>query len=99
MGKSIPPSGYVYVMTQGPKVKIGKSADPYQRSLQLNAKLAYQSEYRGDALSVEKLAHRVMALGSRALGFEWYQASFDDAVAAINIAIAQTDQRRVAGRG
>lgn len=82
----------LYVMRDGAGlVKLGISVDPERRRSQLGAslELVHETDLVDRAEHIEALAHRLLALHGRHVKGEWFEATIDDALDAINLAIKQ----------
>lgn len=95
----------VYVMDDGDRRKIGRSADPTRRKIGVAIdssggkpispgmlSVVWSGGYRDDASKVENAAHRVLKMRGLHLSGEWFSASVDECIHAIQYA-----ERVVAG--
>lgn len=86
---------YAISSEDGP-TKIGKASSPARRVASLNTgssvklTLKYESSAMDKADLVERLAHQLLA--EKRLNGEWFSVSTEEAVAAINAAIAMVDR-------
>ena len=87
-------SAKLYVM-QAPDgaVKVGYSKNPEGRrkSLGKDVALVHETDVLDDVRRVEDLAHRALALNGTHLRGEWFEASLDDAISAIETAVRQAE--------
>lgn len=84
----------VYVIQREGTVKVGFSTDPVRRAKAFGrcAALAHATDEEidfEDARRLERLAHRVLVLSGKHIRGEWFSATVEDAVAAIEIAMRQ----------
>lgn len=88
---------YVMVDAEG-RIKLGHSINPEARSKQMPrpVTLVHQTDVIEQAERVERLAHRVLALHGTHLRGEWFEASLDEALQAIEIAIRQAEREELA---
>ena len=89
----------VYVMVDGEgRIKLGHSVNPTARSKQMPrpVTLVHETDVIEQAERVERLAHRILALHGTHLRGEWFEASLEDALQAIEIAIRQAEQEELA---
>lgn len=95
MKNALPSSVYVFKAESG--VKVGRSRDPAMRLKQVQAasssllELRYSTSIREDASLVEALAHK--ALNDRRISGEWFAVAAEEAVAAVENAVAECDLR------
>ena len=84
----------VYVVrAEDGTLKLGHSKDPINRAKDIRPKveIVHQTDVLDQAEKIERLAHRVLALHGTHLRGEWFEASLDEAIAAIDIAIRQAE--------
>lgn len=88
---------YVMVDSEG-RIKLGHSVNPTARSKQMPrpVTLVHETDVIEQAERVERLAHRILALHGTHLRGEWFEASLEDALQAIEIAIRQAEQEELA---
>ena len=88
---------YIMVDNEG-RIKLGHSVNPAARSKQMPrpVTLVHETDVIEQAERVERLAHRILALHGTHLRGEWFEASIDDALHAIEIAIRQAEQEELA---
>jgi len=88
---------YVMVDSEG-RIKLGHSVNPAARSKQMPraVTVVHETDVIEQAERVERLAHRILALHGTHLRGEWFEASIDDALHAIEIAIRQAEQEELA---
>ena len=88
---------YIMVDNEG-RIKLGHSVNPAARSKQMPrpVTLVHETDVIEQAERVERLAHRILALHGTHLRGEWFEASIDDALQAIEIAIRQAEQEELA---
>jgi len=88
---------YVMVDSEG-RIKLGHSVNPAARSKQMPraVTLVHETDVIEQAERVERLAHRILALHGTHLRGEWFEASLEDALQAIEIAIRQAEQEELA---
>jgi hypothetical protein len=80
------------------RIKLGHSVNPAARSKQMPraVTVVHETDVIEQAERVERLAHRILALHGTHLRGEWFEASIDDALHAIEIAIRQAEQEELA---
>jgi len=84
----------VYIMkSDDGRLKIGHSVDPSRRSKQLGVAVSimHETDVLDQAERIERLAHRVLALSGKHLCGEWFDATVEDAISAIDIAVRQAE--------
>lgn len=88
----------IYVMrAPDGALKLGHSVNPERRAKQLgNPDLVHQTDVIEQAERIERLAHRVLALHGKHLRDEWFEASLEDAMKAIDIATRQAENKELA---
>lgn len=88
---------YIMVDNEG-RIKLGHSVNPAARSKQMPrpVTLVHETDVIEQAERVERLAHRILALHGTHLRGEWFEASLEDALQAIEIAIRQAEQEELA---
>ena len=89
----------VYVMVDGEgRIKLGHSVNPAARSKQMPrpVTLVHETDVIEQAERVERLAHRILALHGTHLRGEWFEASIDDALHAIELAVKQAENEELA---
>ncbi len=88
---------YIMVDNEG-RIKLGHSVNPAARSKQMPrpVTLVHETDVIEQAERVERLAHRILALHGTHLRGEWFEASLDDALHAIEIAIKQAEDEELA---
>lgn len=88
---------YVMVDSEG-RIKLGHSVNPAARSKQMPraVTVVHETDVIEQAERVERLAHRILALHGTHLRGEWFEASIDAALYAIEIAIRQAEQEELA---
>ena len=88
---------YIMVDNEG-RIKLGHSVNPMARSKQMPrpVTLVHETDVIEQAERVERLAHRILALHGTHLRGEWFEASLEDALQAIEIAIRQAEQEELA---
>lgn len=88
---------YIMVDNEG-RIKLGHSVNPTARSKQMPrpVTLVHETDVIEQAERVERLAHRILALHGTHLRGEWFEASLEDALQAIEIAIRQAEQEELA---
>lgn len=82
----------LYVMADAAgMVKLGHSRNPSKRSKQIGKgiTLLHETDVLEQAERIERLAHRVLALHGRHLRGEWFEATLEQAIEAIEIAVKQ----------
>ncbi len=85
--------GHVYVLSGRGRVKIGWSRQPVIRAYQVGGKLEHATTQLTMATRVERLAHRI--LHSKRIGrTEWFDATIEDAIAAVEAAIEVAEGRQ-----
>lgn len=74
-------------------IKLGHSKSPERRAKELGVPvtIVHQTDVIEFAEKIERLAHRVLALHGKHLRGEWFEASLQDAVQAIEIATQQAE--------
>jgi len=74
-------------------IKLGHSVCPERRAKQLGVPvdIVHQTDVIELAEKVERLAHRILALYGKHLRGEWFEASLEDAIQAIEIATQQAE--------
>ena len=89
----------LYVM-QAPNgdVKVGFSNNPEQRRRSLGADVAlvHTTDVIADARRVETLAHRLLVLNGKPIRGEWFEASLEAAISAVELAIQQAEGAELA---
>lgn len=83
-------SAKVYVMRDGDGYhKVGHSRDPNlrRRGISRSVELVYSTGVLDEAERVEYIAHKILKREGRHIEGEWFSASLDEAIAAINEAI------------
>ena len=72
-------------------LKLGHSVAPSRRAKELRraVSIVHTTDVLEHAERIERLAHRVLALHGRHIRGEWFEATLDQAVEAIEIAIRQ----------
>lgn len=91
----------VYVMRAADgRVKLGHSRNPERRAQELGCvELAYSTQTIVEAERVERLAHRVLALHGEHCRGEWFEATVENAIFAIETALKQArDELPLGGR-
>lgn len=88
---------YIMVDNEG-RIKLGHSVNPTARSKQMPrpVTLVHETDVIEQAERVERLAHRILALHGTHLRGEWFEASIDDALHAIEIAVKQAECEELA---
>jgi len=84
----------IYVMQDSNgTIKLGHSKSPERRAKELGVPvtIVHQTDVVEFAEKIERLAHRVLALHGKHLRGEWFEASLQDAVQAIEIATQQAE--------
>lgn len=87
---------YVITAPDG-AVKVGISSDPERRSKALGRDMvvAHATDLFDQAERIETLAHRVLSLSGRQVKGEWFEATVEDAIRAIETAIEQAEGRQL----
>ena len=80
------------------RIKLGHSVNPTARSKQMPrpVTLVHETDVIEQAERVERLAHRILALHGTHLRGEWFEASIDDALHAIELAVRQAEHEELA---
>ena len=89
----------VYVMRAvDGALKIGHSRDPMKRAKQLDreVEIVHETEVLEHAERTERLAHRVLSLRGCHIRGEWFRADLQDAILAIETAMAQSSGAQLA---
>lgn len=74
----------VYVMTDGTSLKVGHSIAPQARAKQLGSiDILHLTDIIVEAEAVERTAHRLLKMSGKHLHGEWFSASLEEAVEAI----------------
>lgn len=88
----------VYVMTNGSRVKIGRSLAPDLRRKYLEwgageaLTIIYETEVRDDASFIESQAHRMLA--HKRIAGEWFDVGADEAIQTVKAAIDVIVERK-----
>ena len=87
----------VYVMDGGEQRKVGRSNNPSRRKPEVSERkrqisVAYTSRYSAEAGRIERAAHRLLKLAGKHIKGEWFSATVDECIEAIERA-----ERVVAG--
>jgi hypothetical protein len=79
-------------------LKLGHSVAPAKRAKQLDrpVEIVHQTDVVEQAERIERLAHRILALHGRQIKGEWYEATLEDAIIAIEIATRQAENQELA---
>lgn len=88
----------IYVMrAEDGTLKLGHSVDPERRAKQVGraVEVVHETDVLEQVERIERLAHRVLALHGRHIRGEWFEASLDEAVRAIEIATRQAEQQEL----
>lgn len=74
-------------------LKLGHSRNPEARAKQIGrpVKVVHQTDVIEHAERIERLAHRVLALHGKHIRGEWFEATLEDAIAAIETATRQAE--------
>lgn len=86
----------VYVMrAENGTLKLGHSRCPERRAKQVGRGVAvvHETDVVEHAERIERLAHRVLALDGTHLRGEWFEATLDQAITAIEIATRQAERQ------
>jgi len=84
----------IYIMRASDgTIKLGHSVCPERRAKELGVPvdIVHQTDVIELAEKVERLAHRILALHGKHLRGEWFEASLEDAIKAIEIATKQAE--------
>ncbi len=84
----------IYVMrAEDGSLKLGHSKKPAARARQIGrpVEVVHQTDVLEHVEKIERLAHRVLALHGRHIRGEWFEASLDQAIAAIQTAVRQAE--------
>ncbi|MBF4328686.1 hypothetical protein EAY16_25770, partial [Vibrio anguillarum] len=74
-------------------LKLGHSCNPEKRAKQIGrVVIAHLTDVVEQAERIERLAHRVLALHGKHVRGEWFEATIEDAILAIEIATKQVEQ-------
>lgn len=88
----------IYVMqAEDGTLKLGHSVNPLVRSKRLGvvASVVHETDVVVHAEKIERLAHRVLALHGKHLRGEWFEATVEDAIKAIEIATKQAENEEL----
>lgn len=82
-------NAHLYVMrNEHGHLKLGHSVNPLQRSRSLGSpQIVFCSGIIDEVERVEKLAHRLLVLSGKHLKGEWFEASLEDAMHAIEVGV------------
>ena len=89
----------IYVMkADDGRLKLGISVNPEARAKQIGVPVSiiHQTDVIEHARQIEKLAHRVLALHGTHLRGEWFEATLQDAIRAIEVATRQAENQELA---
>ncbi len=92
-------NAHIYVMqADDGTLKLGHSRNPTERAKQIGRPvvIVHQTDVIEHAERIERLAHRVLALHGRHIRGEWFEATLDAAIAAIETAIRQAEGQELA---
>ena len=78
----------IYVMTDGTSLKVGHSIAPQARAKQIGrpVDILHLTDIIVEAEAVERTAHRLLKISGKHVRGEWFSASLEEAVEAINLA-------------
>lgn len=92
-------NAHIYVMkAEDGTLKLGHSVAPTRRAKELDrpVEIVHQTDVVEQAERIERLAHRILALHGRQIKGEWYEATLEDAIVAIEIATRQAENQELA---
>mgnify|MGYP000877176242 CR=1 FL=1 len=87
----------IYIMKdRDGRLKLGHSVNPERRAKVLgNPEIVYQTDVLDEVERIERLAHKVLALHGTHIRAEWFDASVEAAITAIQIARNQAECREL----
>lgn len=88
----------IYVMrAEDGTLKLGHSVDPARRSKEVGrvVEIVHETDIIEHVERIERAAHRVLALHGKHLRGEWFEATLDDAINAIEIATRQAERQEL----
>lgn len=92
-------NAHIYVMRANDgTLKLGHSRNPESRAKQIGrpVEVVHQTDVIEQVERIERLAHRVLALHGRHIKGEWFEATLEQAILAIEVATKQAEGQEFA---